>query len=111
MNSSTPSIVYVRRGKTTSNIVRNCDTVRAGAFFPQAQLQVPQKKMRQHTDEYMVMPARIFPHFVVVHPEFRFALFKTLFNRPPQTTEPDKGPQGRTRWRIADIVTQVASIG
>src|SRR4030095_6526037 len=75
MNSSTPSIVYVRRGKTTSNIVRNCDTVRAGAFFPQAQLQVPQKKMRQHTDEYMVMPARIFPHFVVVHPEFRFALF------------------------------------
>jgi hypothetical protein len=76
-------MVYVRSGKMTANIVRSCDTVRAGAFFSQAQLQVPQKKMRQHTYEYMVMPARIFPHFVVVHPEFRFALFKALFNRPP----------------------------
>jgi hypothetical protein len=27
-----------------------------------------------------VMPALIFPHFVVVHPECRFALFKALFN-------------------------------
>src|SRR5262245_51047312 len=34
MNSSTPSIVYVRKGKTTSHSVRSCDTVRAGAFFP-----------------------------------------------------------------------------
>ena len=41
MNSSTPSIVYVRKGKTTANNVRSCDTVRAGAFFPQVQLQVP----------------------------------------------------------------------
>jgi hypothetical protein len=41
-------MVYVRRGKTTANIVRSCETVRAGAFFPQAQLQVPQKEMRQH---------------------------------------------------------------
>ena len=42
MISSTPSIVYLRQGKTTSNMVRSCDTVRAG-FFPQVQLQVPQK--------------------------------------------------------------------
>ena len=46
MNSSTPSIVYLRQGKTTSNMVRSCDTVRAKRFFPQVQLQVPQKEMR-----------------------------------------------------------------
>ena len=33
-------MVYVRSGKMTANIVRRCDTVRAGAFFSQAQLQV-----------------------------------------------------------------------
>ena len=47
-NAQTSSGVYVRRGKTTSKTVRNCDTVNAGAFFPQAQFQVPQKEMRQH---------------------------------------------------------------
>jgi hypothetical protein len=78
MNASTSSLVYLRRGKTTSKIVRSCDTVRAGAFFPQAQLQVPQKEMRQHRRQHVVMPAQIFPHFVVGHPEFRFALFKAL---------------------------------
>ena len=36
------------QAETTSNNVRSCDTVRAGAFFPQAELQVPQKEMRQH---------------------------------------------------------------
>src|SRR6266487_4382034 len=80
MNSSTPSMVYVRRGKTTSNNVRSCDTVRAGAFFFQAQLQVPQKEMRQHRRQHMVVPARIFPHFIVVHPELGFPFFEALFN-------------------------------
>src|SRR5262249_19916579 len=104
MYSSTPSIVYLRRGKMTSNIVRSCDTVRAGAFFPQVQLQVPQKEMGQHRRQYMVMPAGIFAHFIVIHPEFRFPFFEALLNRPPHTTEPDKGPPGRARWRITDIV-------
>ena len=67
MNSSTPSIVYLRKGKTTSNMVRSCDTVRAGAFFPQVQLQVPQKKMREHRHQHMVMPARVFAHFIACH--------------------------------------------
>jgi hypothetical protein len=66
MNSSTPSMVYVRRGKTTSNNVRSCDTVRAGAFFPQVQLQVPQKEMRQHCRQHMVVPAGIFAHFITL---------------------------------------------
>ena len=86
MNSSTPSTVDVRRGKTTSNSVRTCDTVRAGAFFPHVELQVPQKEMRQHRRQHMVMPARIFADFIVVHPQLRFAFFEALFHGPPQTT-------------------------
>src|SRR6185312_8751999 len=104
MNASTSSIVYRRRGKTTSKIVRSCDTVRAGAFFPQAQLQVPQKEMRQHRRQYMVMPARIFADFIVVHPQLGFAFFKALFHGPAQATQPDKGAQRRTRWGIAHIL-------
>ena len=73
-------MVYVRRGKTTSNNVRSCDTVRAGAFFSQVQLQVPQKEMRQHGHQHMVVPAGIFAHFIMGHPELRFAFFKALLN-------------------------------
>ena len=104
MNSSTPSTVYVRRGKTTSNNVRSCDTVRAGAFFPQVQLQVPQKEMRQHRRQHMVVPAGVFAHFIMGHPELRFAFCKALLDRPAHTTEPDKGPQRRARRRITDRV-------
>ena len=60
--------------------------------------------MRQHTDEYMVMPARIFPHFVVVHPEFRFRFLEALFNGPPHPTEPDQQPQGDTQGSVTEIV-------
>ena len=86
MNSSTPSTVDVRRGKTTSNSVRTCDTVRAGAFFPHVELQVPQKEMRQHRRQHMVMPARIFAYFIVVHTQLGFAFFEALFNGPAKTT-------------------------
>src|SRR5207249_8089272 len=104
MNSSTSSIVYLRRGKTTSKIVRSCDTVRAGAFFPQAQLQVPQKEMRQHRRQHMVMPARIFADFIVGHPQLGFAFFEALFHGPAQTTEPDKGAQRGARRGMTDRV-------
>ena len=97
-------MVYVRRGKTTSKRVRSCDTVRAGAFFPQAQLQVPQKEMRQHRRQHMVVPGRIFPHFIVVHPELGFPFFEALFNRPAYPTEPNKDAPGRTRRGMTDIV-------
>src|SRR5215470_9292016 len=100
MYSSTPAIVYLRRGKTTSKIVRSCDTVRAGAFFSQASLQVPQKEMCQHRRQHMMVPAGVFAHFIVVHPEFGFAFFEALLDGPPQTTEPDKGAPRRARWRI-----------
>ena len=70
------------RGKTTPNNVRSCATVSAGAFFPQAQLQVPQKEMRQHGHQHMVVPTGVFAHFIVVHPELRFAFFKALLDGP-----------------------------
>jgi hypothetical protein len=49
-------------------MVRSCETVRAGACFPQAQLQVPQKEMREHRRQYMVVPTGIFTYFIMVHP-------------------------------------------
>src|ERR1044071_960163 len=98
MHSSTPSMVYIRRGKTTSNNLRSCATVSAGAFFPQAQLQMPQKEVSQHSREHMVVPAGIFAHFIVGHPELSFAFFKALFHGPAKATQPDKDAQGRTRW-------------
>ena len=93
-------MVYGRSGKTTSNNVRNCDTVNAGAFFPQAQLQVPEKKMRQHRRQHVVVPPHILADFVVVHPQFGFAFFKTLFNGPPHATEPDQEAPRRAYRRI-----------
>jgi hypothetical protein len=35
----------MRKGKITASKVRTCDTVSAGAFFPHADVQVPQKDM------------------------------------------------------------------
>jgi hypothetical protein len=52
--------------------------VSAGAFFPQTPLQVPEKKMGQHREQHVVLPAGIFPHFIVRHAEFRFPFLKTL---------------------------------
>jgi len=75
-------MVYVRRGKTTAKSVRSCETVRAGAFFPQAELQVPQKEMREHRQQHMVVPACLFADFIVVHPQLGFPFFKALFDRP-----------------------------
>ena len=97
MHSSTPSMVDVRRGKTTAKNVRRCDTVRAGAFFPQVPLQVPQKDMRQHRRQHMVVPAGILAHFILDHPALRLAFCKALLDRPAHATAPDQGPQGRAR--------------
>ena len=60
-------MLYLRKGNTTSSNVRTCDTVSAGAFFPQVNLEMPQKEMRQHRREPMGMPARIFADFLGVH--------------------------------------------
>jgi hypothetical protein len=46
-------------------MIRSWDTVSAGAFFPQAQLETPQKKVRQHRREHMVVPPCVFAHFIL----------------------------------------------
>src|SRR5262249_6204445 len=97
------SIVYACRGNTTSHNRRRCDTVSAGAFFPQTPLQVPEKKMGQHGEQHGVMPAGIFPHFILRHPQLRFPFLTTLFHRPADATQPDQGAQGRARWGITEI--------
>jgi hypothetical protein len=61
-------------------MIRSWDTVSAGAFFPQAQLELPQKKMRQHRRQHMVVPPGVFAHFIVGHTEFGFPFFKALLN-------------------------------
>ena len=58
--------------------------------------------MGQQREQHVVLPAGIFPHFIVRHPEFRFPFLKTLFNRPPDATEPDQCAKRDTGWRIAD---------
>jgi hypothetical protein len=52
---------------------------------------MPQKDMRQHRHQQMVVPARVLAHFIVVHAAFGFAVCKTLLNGPPQTTSPHAG--------------------
>ena len=60
--------------------------------------------MRQHREHHMVLPACIFAHFIVRHPELRFPFLKTLFDRPPDAAEPDQRAERDTGRCIADRV-------
>src|SRR5262249_30069176 len=42
------------RGNTTSNNLRTCETVSAGAFFFQPHLEMPEKEVGQHTRQHMI---------------------------------------------------------
>src|SRR5215813_471332 len=92
------------RGNTTANNLRTCETVSAGAFFFQPALEMPQKEMGEHTGQHMVMPARILPDLVVIHPQLRFRFLEALFNGPPHPTEPDQQAQGNTPGGVAEVV-------
>src|SRR5262247_1065481 len=92
------------RGNTTSNNLRTCETVSAGAFFFQPELEMPEKEMGQHTCQHVVVPSRVLADFIVIHTEFGFRFLKTLFNRPPDATEPHKKTQGRTQRCVAQVV-------
>jgi hypothetical protein len=73
-------------GRITANKMRSCDTVSAGAFFPQAHFEAPQKEMRHHTCQKMVMPAGVLAHFIVGQTQLGFRFLTTLFNGPPYAT-------------------------
>ena len=92
------------RGKTTSNNLRTCETVIAGAFFFQPALEMPEKEMGQHTRQHVMVPAQVFADFIMVHAEFRLGFLKTLFNSPPDPAEPHKETQWSTHRRVAEVV-------
>jgi hypothetical protein len=56
----------------------------AGAFFSQPDFQVPEKKVRQHARQHVVVPAHEFAHFIVVHTQLCFGFLKALLDRPAQ---------------------------
>jgi hypothetical protein len=98
------SIVNVRRGNTTSSNIRSCDTVSAGAFFPQAYLEVPQKEMCHHARQHIVMPAEVFADLIVVHSSFGFRFLKALLHGPTDATQPHKKGLATTQRGVADII-------
>ena len=65
---------------------------------------MPEKEMGQHTRQHMMMPARVLADFIVIHTAFGFRFLTTLFNRPPDSTEPHKKTQGRTPRCVAQGV-------
>src|ERR687884_191906 len=93
---STSSAWKTLRGNTTVNNRRTCETVSAGAFFFQPELEMPEKEVGQQTREHVMMPSGIFAHLIVVHPQLRFRFLKALFDGPPDPTEPHQETQGGT---------------
>ena len=77
-------------GNTALMSSLSCDSVIAGAFFPQPDSHVPEEEMSQHASQHMVSPPRKLPHLVVIHPQIRFGLLKTLLNGPANPREPDE---------------------
>src|SRR5919199_4898294 len=92
------------RGNTTSNNLRTCETVIVGAFFFQPDLQMPEEEMGQHTRQHVMVPPRVFPPFIVIHPEVGFRFLEALFDRPPDPTEPDQQAQRDTQGGVAQVV-------
>ena len=60
--------------------------------------------MGQQREHHVVLPAGIFPHFIVRHPECRFPFLKTLFYGPPDTAEPDQRAERDAGGRMADRI-------
>src|SRR5919199_6639826 len=101
---STSSAWKTLRGNTTANNRRTCETVSAGAFFFQPELEMPEKEVGQHTREHVMMPSGIFAHLIVVHPQLRFRFLEALFDGPPDPTEPHQETQGRTERSGTEII-------
>src|SRR4030095_15679199 len=92
------------RGNITANNRRTCETVSAGAFFFQPELEMPEKEVGQHTREHVMLPSAGFAHVIVIHAQFSFCFLKTLFNGPPAPPEPYKETQGRTQRSVTEII-------
>ena len=69
----------------------SCDSVMAGAFFPQPDSHVPEEKMSQHAGQHMVAPPGKLPYLVVIHSQVRFGFLEALLDGPAHSRKPDKG--------------------
>ena len=75
-----------------------------GAFFPQSDFQVPQKKVGQDACQDMLMPSTKFPDLIMVHPQFDLCFFEALLNSPAQPAEPNEAAELGAPGSIADKV-------
>jgi hypothetical protein len=98
------SVENVLKGNTAVSRILSCDRVIMGAFFPQPYLDMPEKEMTEHGNQDVTIPARVLPYLVMIHPEFRFGFFKTLFYGPAYSTEPDESFEPAISRGVADIV-------
>jgi hypothetical protein len=65
---------------TVFNSNLSFEGVITGAFFPQSDLEVPEKIMPEHTGQDMVMPPWEFSHLVLIHSQFNLCFLKALLN-------------------------------
>ena len=100
--SSKVSNIFIGNTALMSSI--SCDSVIAGAFFPQPDSHVPEEKMSQHAGQHMVSPPGKLPHLVMVHPQIRFGLLKALLDSPPNPRKPNEGFQAGGSASIRDEV-------
>ena len=91
-------------GSTALMSSLSCDSVIAGAFFPQPDSHVPKEEVSQHACQHMMPPPRKLPHLVMIHPQIRFGLFKTLLDGPAHTRKPDKGFQAGGSVCVGDEI-------
>ena len=68
----------------------SCDSVIAGAFFPQPDPHMPEEEVSQHAGNHMMAPPRKFSDLIMVHPQISFCLSETLFDGPSYSGKPDK---------------------
>ena len=95
----------ILRGNTTSNNLRTCEIVSAGAFFFQPVLEMPQKERGQHTRAPVMMPARVWADFRVVHAQCGLRFLEAWLTGLPPPPEPDQQPPGDTHGRGTEIGT------
>ena len=65
---------------------------------------MPEEEVSEHAREYVVMPPRELPHFVVVHAEFDLGFLKAVLNRATHVAEPYERLRSYTSRCTADNV-------
>ena len=99
---STASKTFI--GNTALMSSLSCDSVTAGAFFPQPDSHVPEEEVSQHTGQHMMSPPGKLPHLVMIHSQIRFGFLKALLDSPADPCEPDESFQARGSAGVRDEV-------